>query len=131
MKKIKHCVSILPVITILSMLFLSTVNAQSLYPIEIDHQPVKVRIVNVIIENNDNKQLTLRGTVKRRSYNSHVLSGYIHYQILDNQNQLLNTGRIIISGLNLRRNRYGRQFQLIFPDRLPQGSHIKLGWQSS
>ena len=138
MKKFKFPVVMKVVISIafvLQSLILNSVYAQSHYPIEVKNQPVQVRIsqlkIKSGIENDNNEDKVLSGLVKRRSYNSHVLPGHIDYVIFDSNDDVTHEGAIQVSGLNLRNSRYGRQFKILLPKNMPEGSHIKIGWHKN
>lgn len=116
-------------IALLSMqiLLLPIARAQVLYPIEVNHQPEKIKISNIQVTKH-NEQLVVSGVVNRRAYNSHVLPGHIDLVIFDTNKHILKQGIIKVSGLNLCHNRYGRQFRIAFDNDLPEGSYIKMGW---
>lgn len=81
MKKFKFSVVMTVVISIafvLQSLIISSVYAQSQYPIEVKNQPVQVRISQLKIKSGiENESRALSEIVKRRSYNSHILPGHI------------------------------------------------------
>lgn len=108
-------------------LLLKTVHAELLYPVEIDYQPVKVKISKLNVKKH-NDSVVVSGTINRHAYNSHVLPAHIDLLVLDSNKKIFQRGIINVSGLNLRHNRYGRQFRIALSNDLPQGSTIKLGW---
>ncbi len=125
---------VLSIAFVLQSLLLTPVYAQLYYPIEVKNQPVQVRISQMKIKysvENDNEDSVLSGRIKRRSYNSHVLPGHIDYVIIDRNDEVIHEGAIQVSGLNLRKNRYGRQFNILLPKNMPEGSHIKVGWHKT
>jgi hypothetical protein len=133
MKKFK-VTTVISIALFLQLPFIQSVYSQSHYPVEVQYQPVQVRISNLkIISDVENNQANkvLSGTVKRRSYNSHVLQGHIDYVVLNKANGIIHEGAINVPGLNLRNNRYGRQFKILLPATLPEGSHIKIGWHKT
>ncbi len=133
MKNFKLPVVISIAFVLQSMSFTS-VYAQSHYPIEVKNQPVQVRLSQLKIKSgveSDNDNSVLSGRIKRRSYNSHVLPGHIDYVIIDRNDEVIHEGAIQVSGLNLRKNRYGRQFNILLPKNMPEGSHIKIGWHKT
>jgi hypothetical protein len=133
MKKFK-VTTVISIVLFLQIPFIQSVYSQSHYSVEVQHQPVQVRISNLkIISDVENNQANkvLSGTVKRRSYNSHVLPGHIDYVVLNKANGIIHEGAIKVAGLNLRNNRYGRQFNILLPATLPEGNHIKIGWHKT
>jgi hypothetical protein len=133
MKKFKLSV-VIPIVIITQLFVLHNAHAETLYPVKVDYQPTKVRFSKVKVKLtviNQKEQIVLRGVVKRRIYNSHILPDHIDYIVLDSREQILQQGAIQVSGINLRHNRYGRQFSLLLPDALPGGSTIKLGWHNN
>ncbi|MFK5986023.1 MAG: hypothetical protein QM479_11445 [Pseudomonadota bacterium] len=108
---------------------LQEARAELLYPVKIAYQSMKVRISKIQIQYDD-KQLILSGFIKRRSYNSRVLTGHIYYSIMDNKGQLIKKGRTnYSSGLSLKRWEHGSHFSFVLPENMPEESSIKLGWQ--
>lgn len=120
--------TVLIVLFVSPFLFLQSVRAELIYPVEIDYKPVQVRIsrIKMLYEN---EQLVLKGLIKRRAYNSHVLPGHIAYSIVDGEGKMIKEGVVRYSNsLSSRRWKYGSHFSFVLPDDLPEGSRIKLGW---
>ena len=110
---------------------LQAADKELFYPVEVIHKSVKVRISNIKIQHQNN-QLVLSGLIKRRAQNSHVLPGHIDYVIIDKQGQIIKESAINYSAsLSLRNSQYGRHFNFVIPDNLPEGSRIKLGWHKN
>lgn len=123
--------SVITVLFVSQFLSLQVARAELLYPVEIDYQPVQVRISRIKIQQ-DGEQLILSGLIKRRSYNSHVLPGHIDYSIIDGKGQLIKEGMTNYSpSLSLRRWKYGSHFSFSLSKNLPEGSTIKLGWHQN
>lgn len=111
-------------------LLLQMVHAEMPYPVQVNYQPTKVKISNINVKK-EQGMFVISGVIKRRSYNSHALPGHLDVQVVDSQNEILQQGTIKVSGLNLRRNRNGRQFRISLDNTLPKGSYIKLDWHDN
>jgi hypothetical protein len=111
-------------------LLLQMVHAEIPYPVQVNYQPTKVKISNIHI-NKEQGMFIISGVIKRRAYNSHALPGHLDFQIIDSQNETIQKGIIKVSGLNLRRNRNGRQFRITLDNKLPKDGHIKLDWHNN
>ncbi|MCU7938633.1 MAG: hypothetical protein KZQ64_13595 [gamma proteobacterium symbiont of Bathyaustriella thionipta] len=128
MKKIKMFI-VVTILFIFQVLSFQSARAGLLYPVDIDSQPVQVRIFGIKIKKHDKKAL-LSGQIKRRSYNSHVVPGHIYYSIFNGNGQTIKEGIVNYSAsLSLRRLKQGSYFSFEIPDSLPEGSRIRLGWQ--
>ncbi|MCW8932382.1 MAG: hypothetical protein OQL19_19370 [Gammaproteobacteria bacterium] len=112
------------------LISLQAVQAEMLYPVEIKHQPTQVKISNVDVKK-ENQVIVAKGIISRRNYNSYVQPGHIDIQIMDENDEVFLQETIKVSGLNLRHNRYGRQFRIAFLNELPKGSFFKLNWHQS
>ena len=120
------------------LLFISSVlllpqiaSAELLYPVEIIHQPTKVKISNIKIEPQSD-QLILSGKIKRRAYNSHVLPGHIDYVVFDVNNEVVEEGAIdYSSSLSLRRVKQGAHFRFLLPKKMDKGSYVRIGWSQN
>jgi hypothetical protein len=115
--------------TLIWPLLFSTSYAGTLYPVEIKTNSNKLTIFKIKLMPSE-KNILLTGVVKRRSYNSHILPGHIDYRIVDADKQIFKEGIIRVIGLNLRKNSYGRAFELFIEEKLPQNSIIQLSWHS-
>lgn len=109
---------------------LQMVHADMLYPVQVDYQPTQVKIKNINVKK-EHERIIVSGVINRRSYNTHTLPGHLDIQVFDNQNVILQQSIISVSGLNLRRNRNGRQFRLSLGNELPKGSYIKVNWHQN
>ena len=118
------------VLTILLYVSLQVVHADTYYPVQVKAQATTIKFSNIKVTKK-NKISVLSGIISRRSYNSHVFPGHLDLEVLNNNNEIIYQSIIKITGLNLRRNRYGRQFIVKVDNELPEASYFKLSWHNN
>jgi hypothetical protein len=104
------------------------VNTINTPAVEIVRLSPYVRLFNVNV-NTENNQLQVTGKVKKVRHNSHVLPGHIDYVVLDENQQIIQTGKVTYKpSLFLRSPKHGSEFKITLVNNIPEHAIIKLAW---
>ena len=104
------------------------VNKINIPAVEIVRQSPYVRLFNVNF-NTLNNQLEVTGKVKKVRHNAHILPGHVDYVVLDENQKIIQTGKVKYKpGLFLRSPKHGSEFSIILANNIPENAILKLAW---